>query len=351
MKIFKKDNFVQIHFSDGKVYTNKDCDSTLWEFVGKYLNDEEELKAHLMPEAESKEELMKSVEESDILILRGCSVYMKGVSEITIPEDFVKKILKAEKQDDKKTLQKYINFWRLVSMNPDARVRNNIFWFIRKWDMQISDSGFIIGYRNADIKNENQYTTNETKNIINRYYEEKYIKGNNPNDIPYKHTTLASAYTDIIESSKGPTYTDHHSHTMKIVLGQPVKMPREECDAEQENSCSSGLHVGSKGWLKENYFGSVGMQVLVNPMNIVAVPSIDEYGKMRCCEYFPVCLIDFDNFGDVIEPEYSLFSDVAYLNNLKIEGEINNTDVNHYTIETGYRTREEIYEDILGTLK
>ncbi len=85
--------------------------------------------------------------------------------------------------------------------------------------------------------------------------------------------SIDDVYNEIVNLGKGsPIYTDSHSHTTTIILGQPVRMPREETDMCQENSCSRGLHVGSKGWLKQGYFGNVGLMVLVNPANVVAVP-------------------------------------------------------------------------------
>ena len=51
-----------------------------------------------------------------------------------------------------------------------------------------------------------------------------------------------------------------------------VTMKRDACDSVQENTCSSGLHVAGKGWLKRNYFGNNGLVVLVNPADVVAVP-------------------------------------------------------------------------------
>jgi hypothetical protein len=128
-------------------------------------------------------------------------------------------------------------------------------------------------------------------------------------------------------------------------------MPREQVDDNQEHSCSSGLHVGAKGWLKNNYYGAVGLQVLVNPANVVATPTIDQYGKMRTCEYFSVALIDFDENGDVIEPECPLYNDVAYLKQLTYEGEINNEDVDKYKIIETHLTREQTYDSILKRLE
>ncbi len=356
MIVFRRFNYLQISFSDGSSFSTTECDDSMWDFVKEHENDESAIKEKFKVKQEDYKGklLMEKVQNSRILNLRGNSVYMLSVSELSIPEDFVAKIIEAEEKEDETELTKFKNFWTLVSLNPDSRVRNNLFWFIRKWDMQITESGLIIAYRNADIKEEAKYSTKDTKWIINAYYQAKYIDHTNPDliliDVNDQKRNLGEVYNEIVNGDSSPIYTDHHSHTTEIRLGQPVRIPREECDAEQEHSCSRGLHVGAKGWLKQSYYGVVGLQVLVNPANVVAVPTIDDYGKMRTCEYFPTAIIDFDENGDIIENSYSLHDDIAYLKKLKYEGTINNKDIDGYEIAQYNLDRESMYENILARL-
>lgn len=77
--------------------------------------------------------------------------------------------------------------------------------------------------------------------------------------------------------------------------------------------------------------------------------TIDDYGKMRTCEYLPVALIDFDEDGNVIEPSINLYNDIQYLSTLKYSGDINNDDIDHYEIKT-FHDREDIYDSILKRL-
>ena len=355
MKIFRKQRYLQIDFSDGSFYSTNECTDEIWNFLKDNQDNEGVVKKRFMnEEVYTGRELMKKVQNSHVLTLRGSSVYMLSVSELSIPEDFVSKIIEAEEKGDEKELTKFKNFWTLVSLNPDSRVRNNLFWFIRKWDMQITESGLIIAYRNADIKEEAKYTTNQVKAVINAYYKEKYINHNDPYQevffIGERMVNLAEVYDEIVNGGDSPVYTDQHSHSTEIRLGHPVSIPREECDTDQEHSCSRGLHTGAKGWLKQNYYGKVGLMVLVNPANVVAVPTIDSYGKMRTCEYFPIAIIDFDENGDIVESSYSLHDDVAYLKELRYEGTINNVDVDGYEISHTHANREEMYESILRSL-
>ena len=277
MKIFRRQKYLQIDFSDGSTYSTNECDDGVWNFLKENQDNEEVVKLKFLNTSLFQgKALMEKVKGSSILTLRGSSVYMLSVSELSIPEDFVVKILNAEARGDEKELSKFKNFWTLVSLNPDSRVRNNLFWFIRKWDMQLTDSGLIIAYRNADIKEEAKYSTKDVKWIINAYYQAKYIDHNDPYlilvDVNEKKMNLGEVYDEIVNGGDSPVYTDQHSHTTEIRLGQPVRIAREDCDANQEHSCSRGLHCGAKGWLKQNYYGNVGLMVLVNPANVVAVP-------------------------------------------------------------------------------
>lgn len=365
MKAFRQNNYVKVIFDDDtsveKEFATTEEAIDAWNFVavkpGEDLRTESEIKKYFLGEdPDMGKHLLENVDNSNILVRRGASVYMIDVSELSIPQDFVEKIIEAEKDNDYDTLQKYINFWKLVSLNPDSRVRDNLFWFIRKWDMQITDSGMIKAYRNATLKHESRYSTKFVKDVINKYYITKYIDKIPPQDVTIEVsdggiTNLDKLYNDVInKTDDAPVYTDLHSHSTNIVLGHPVRIPREDCDANQEHSCSRGLHVGAKGWLKQNYYGDVGLMVLVNPANVVAVPTIDEYGKMRTCEYFPIGIVDFDENGDVIEPEYDIHSDIEYLKQIQYDGDVNNDDINNYVIKNTYVDREELYASIIDSI-
>ena len=358
MKALKKNDIVHIVFSDGKTfYTNKNVKEPfgsideLWKFVKDNMNKEDgekTIKQALLGDMPyTREDLIERVRNSRILDIRGNIVYMPDVSTISMPEDFVLKIIKAEEAGDKQEVNKYRNFWSFVSLNPDARVRDNLFWFIRKWDMQISPAGFIVAYRNVLLRNKAGFTLKQARQMLADIYRLKHRTS-------YHIDLMTRICNGENYSPYGDLYTDNYSGNFMIKLGEPVRMDRNLCDPDQETSCSSGLHCGAKGWLKKNYCGDVGIMVLVNPANVVAVPTIDEYGKMRCCEYFPVCTVDFDENGNVIEPAY--YDDVEYLDKTLNNCVVNNEDVNLYELSPHYylycnHSREEIYDDILQKLK
>lgn len=106
--------------------------------------------------------------------------------------------------------------------------------------------------------------------------------------------------------------------------------------------------MGAKGWLKQNYCGSVGLKVLVNPADVVAVPTIDNYGKMRCCGYLPIGVISFDSNGDVIDTPVSIEDEVKYISFSKYK--INNEDYDNYEIFKNKQAIEEVFDKILKNI-
>jgi hypothetical protein len=358
MKIFRLKNNLIINFSNGTSYRSTDCTDKFFDSLkGK---TEQEIKDAVQIDTFSEQEIISRLKESKILEQRGMSIIMPSVSSVTLPMDLVTKILTEEFADG--NVQKYINFWKLVSLNPDDRVRANIYWFLKRWNVEITNGGLCVVYRNANIKTRGKINTDFAKWIIEQYYDIKYNKKENPanyfvNSLSFNNfaetyeitedpedENLASLYYDIVNNKVDvDTYTDAHSGTTTIKIGEPVRIPREDCDSNQENSCSTGLHVGGKGWLKQNYFGYVGLECLVNPANIVAVPTIDNYGKLRCCEYYPVGIIEYNEDGEIVDRAYSVDYELEVLKDSLYDGVINNEDGNQFIIETNYISREDIY--------
>lgn len=292
--------------SDGTVLVSSDVSSELLSKIKAAATDDEITKL-MCPEEEVSEEervvsdAVKSVyngeTESDYIEFRGTSAYIPSISELTVPQDFVEAIIKAEQEGDDDTLQTYLNFWTLVSLNPDSRVRDNIFWFIRRWNVKLTKGGLIVGYRNADFKKQGKYSVELIEKITNDWIK---IKGQkkSPKRFTYNdwdsneemptidarliksdsaidsNNNLDALYTLVTtsETVDTTTFTDHHSHTFDIQIGKPVSMPRENTDGCQENTCSQGLHIGAPGWLKRCYYGDTGLVCLVNPANVVAIP-------------------------------------------------------------------------------
>jgi hypothetical protein len=84
-------------------------------------------------------------------------------------------------------------------------------------------------------------------------------------------------------------YTSIHQTPGRVydhTPGNVVEMPRNECDEDPEQTCSTGLHFCSANYLR-NYAGGGNRVVVVkvHPRDVTAIPK--EYGceKGRCCRY------------------------------------------------------------------
>lgn len=267
MRVIRCKNSLTVVLSEGRILQCNTCTDELFEKVKALQAEDNEfdLINLLIPEDENEAannaryiKFWQQQSTSSILTKEGNSVYWKEVSSLSLPISFGEKVMDAEQKGDTVKLEAYKNFWTLLSLNPDPEVRKNLFRFLEKWGMVITKSGLFVGYRNADLYREgNQY--------------------------------------------EGTIYTDHHSGTTRIMIGRMVTLDRSLCDTDSSVECSRGLHLGGTSWLKQGYFGDVGLVCLCNPVDVQAVPWANScYGKLRTCAYLPIAIAKYDDTGHVI---------------------------------------------------
>lgn len=288
-KIIKVDNKVTVLLENGD-FVEREITDEKFKKILEAQSDDEVLRI-LCPEyqevVDSRNKALSMVEklrQSRLLRVKNDTIYWDNVSSLSIPVELAEAIVDAELEHNDLKISTYRNFWTLMSLNPDERCRKNLFWFLQKYGMTISRCGFFVGYRNVD--------KTEEENV----------------------------------------FTDHHSHTFKIKIGEMVTMDRNKCDAVQENTCSTGLHIGGKGWLKRNYYGDTGLACLVNPADVVAVPPLDNYGKLRTCAYLPMEIIHYDKNDDVIPLDVEDGFDCSYVTKVIYEGTMGTEEDSTYRI-------------------
>lgn len=294
-KVIKVDGKVITLFEDGTYCEKDNVSDELFRQIVE-AESEEEVFALMCPdhgqkmkEYESVQEFIGDIKDSQLLTLKGESVYWEDVSQLSMPTELVRAVLDAEAKHDEVRIDTYRNFWTLMSLNPDERCRKNLFWFLNKNGLVISRCGFFVAYRNADFKE--------------------------------------------IDENGVEVYTDAHTHKMSIRIGEVVTMPRENCDPVQENTCSRGLHLGAKWWLQKGYHGNQGLVCLCNPADVVAVPPLDNYGKLRTCAYLPIEKAEFDDNGQVIPFKQHDGFDCGYVTKVIYEGLMGTEEDSSYRIE------------------
>ena len=265
-------------------------------------------------------------------------VYLAGFNT-PVPISLIE-IIK-EYHENKYPLTAIINFWKLLMINPDPRVRKSLFDFIMVHDFVITDSGYFIAYKAVEkkkltasksvdtdlaafVKTEYDLVKNTWKMNPARYMV--YKKLNEQGFYKTKNTTCAkwdekakeiqflgkldTLYNDVQNlpvAETVQTYTDKYSHKMHIQLGIPAMQKRGACDANPGTECSKGLHVGATRYIHQWYKPAADTAVLicyVNPANVIAVPDHDKT-KIRVCEYFPYAETNFvDGKLTVIKESY-----------------------------------------------
>lgn len=141
-----------------------------------------------------------------------------------------------------------VRFMERLADNPNPHSREQLFTWSMAADLTINKDGFIVAYKGVD---ENLCSLTAGKADVNGVE----ITG----IIPY-------------------------------ALGSVVTMPRSEVEFNPSRGCSTGLHVGN--WSYASSFGPVTLEVLVDPADVVSVPTDCSWQKMRVCRVLPVARHD-----------------------------------------------------------
>lgn len=293
-KIIKVDSKVIVMFEDGSYCERDDVTDTLFKQIVD-AKDDEEVYYLMCPEYSQKieeyrdaVELKDSINDSQLLVLKGDSVYWEEISQLSLPPELVKAILNAEFNHDKVKIDTYKNFWTLMSLNPNEECRKNLFWFLNRNGLSLSKQGFFVAYRNV---------------------------------VPLSTDTDGNEI-----------FTDYHSHSTRIKIGEVVTIPRDKCDCNSSNECSRGLHLASKNWLNKNYYGTVGMVCLCNPADVVAVPYNSQYGKLRTCAYLPIEKLEYGSDNKPIPYPAEDGFDCSYITKVIYEGLMGTEEDSAYKI-------------------
>ena len=310
-KVIKVDNKVTVLLENGD-FVEREITDEKFKKVLEAQSDDEVLRI-LCPEyqeiIDSRNKALSMVEklrQSKLLRVKNDTIYWDNVSSLSIPVELAEAIVDAELEHNELKISTYRNFWTLMSLNPSEECRKNLYWFLQLHGLKLAKCGFFVAYRNVD-------TTKE----------------------------------------KG-VYTDHHSHSTRIEIGEMVTIPREKCDCNSNNECSRGLHCASVKWLKKNYFGDVGLACLVNPADVVAVPHNSEYGKLRTCAYLPMDIIHYDKNDNVIPLDVEDGFDCSYVTKVIYEGTMGTEEDSIYRINIPQlpgTSRESIQDKLLEIAK
>lgn len=146
-------------------------------------------------------------------------LYLDGIN-IPIPAkltDHMKKAMEAGLD-----LEPLENFWKMLVLNPDPSVIEQLFGFLDNNGHPITTNGYFLAYKAVQKKKRYDKATGKEVKVI-EYDEET----GNVVKQPFTHEMI---YTSIHSGPYGGT----------IKVGEPITMPREECDGNPNQTCSKG---------------------------------------------------------------------------------------------------------------
>lgn len=139
--------------------------------------------------------------------------------------------------------------------------------------LELLDSGFDIGPITEFAKLVRQ---NPSETVRARLYE----------FMEYGGLPLTPRGTFITYKVVRGNYKDKHSGTFDNSVGAVVEMPREQVDDNDNRTCSTGLHVCSKEYIKSFRSGGDRLMVCeVSPEDVVSIPTDYNNTKMRTAKY------------------------------------------------------------------
>lgn len=248
---------------------------------------------------------IESLEELEDFEVREGSVYLKGV-ERSMPQVLVEKFIEIVAQetlgdtDDYEALKK---FWLKCCLNPNAQSAEDLYKFLARHQFKIDKHGNFYAYRRvvSAIGADKTFVDfvsnayNKVKAVWKKKPADFYVweddKGTfaftkNSKDADGIHTyhgTLEDLYKDL-PALQEKMFTSKHTGQEDYRVGEVISMPRNVGDDNNQVSCSKGFHAASKAY-DYSSFGDTPILVIINPIDVLAVP-LNEDGKLRTCRWF-----------------------------------------------------------------
>lgn len=220
---------------------------TLDSLVNDFINDKDNTftKFLLHFRRKDKDEIQSIVDKVDEEI---------DITKVaTTLQNFIIKITNDINVDDNVVLA-WTKFARKLQRNVDPYIRSQLFNFLNylidtENSLALTPEGNFIGYKGIQ------------KNYLSSRAGNGFVDG-----VEYKNTQIPNK------------------------PGTIVSMNRHEVQADPDQTCSFGLHVGSYSYAKG--FQPLVVLVEVNPENVVSVPSDYNGQKLRCSEYKVIKEVD-----------------------------------------------------------
>lgn len=241
------------------------------------------------------------------------SLYYKNI-KVSIPKVLAEKFIVAEGEE----FNRLIRFWGWLSLNPNPRTRENLYGWVEKNGIQLTNGGLMILYRRVIRLNGEDTTLGK---FVKKSYE-KLRKQKKSTNVDVYHDedgfyysvenygdtfmgNLKELYLEL--GKQTDVFTDAHTGKERYEIGKESRMPRDKGD-ESDAHCSRGYHSSTKGF-NFNGFGNTPIVIVVNPCEVLNC--VEGHTKIRSVAFTPVAVLNEDaEWAD--DPEVHKRIDACY---------------------------------------
>lgn len=164
-----------------------------------------------------------------------------------------------------------VSFFEKVSTNPNDHSRQQLFdWLNVRQGISITESGNIVAYKGVYSDGTGGYQSGHQGHAIRNGED---IRGYIPN-----------------------------------AVGDLIEMPRSEVAHDPSQACHQGLHVGTYEYA-ESYASGAMLKVIVDPRDVVSVPTDGGGEKIRVCRYRVEEIIDAPETAGLVSSVYDFEDD------------------------------------------
>lgn len=269
----------------------------------KQASDEEIAIATVHAQAQDYEELVNYLfpTPKNLLLKPGFweengSIYYKNI-KVSIPKVLADKFVQAQDEE----FNRLIKFWGWLSLNPNPRSRENLYNWIEKNDVQLTNGGLMIHFRR--VVNLNKKGRTNLSLFVEHTYNKLRKQKKSTKISVYRNEdnlglnlkkglyigNLKEMYANVIKEEH--CFTDDYTRTWDYRIGKESRMDRSQGSEDDSIQCGPGFHSGSKDYGFRG-FGDTPIATLINPMDVLAVPKSSTI--LRACAHTPVAVLNSD---------------------------------------------------------
>lgn len=262
-------SYTTLYAADGQKLTFT-SDAPEMKYISRVVLPELALKGEAIYEPEkATKKLYSLLSDGELALYRICKEMLSKVEDDKFLTE-IKNIAQPLEQKDEATT--------LVAVTEDGVVSG-----IEQLDSYIQYSA-----QNRDFEGTKNLIKRMTKIASTRKHSvEDLLKFLSKADLPITPEGDIIAYKMLEKTSQEDVFVDNYSHKVFQRAGSLVQMDESMVDPDRTQSCSCGLHIASRGYLRQ-FRCPICVLVKVKPEDVIAVPQ-DEITKVRVCAYQILC--------------------------------------------------------------